>query len=236
MKKTMKKIVAAASAAVMCALPMAGAFSTTANAASVEQKKTYRTYIDFSNKNNAQRSFRVLDLEFFAYNSIKMKSIKRGNIGGYISASHGSGSQYGALHHREWRTGGQPNEGTVLTILSDQSMSSSWSFDALTCIRVKAKKTDGTVLASIDVDENSGSMEHSNKCLHVETVLVGDANQDGEVDISDAVMVAQYVNSSKEVDIDLRAADADGDGYVTDTDRVTIQEYLVRLYNFSDIQ
>ena len=50
-------------------------------------------------------------------------------------------------------------------------------------------------------------------------------------------MVAQYVDSNKkDLNINLRAADADGNGVVNHTDQVTIQEYLVHLYNFSDIQ
>lgn len=236
MKKSMKKIAAVLSAAVMCALPMAGSFGTTATAAS-SRTKTYRTYIDFNKKNSAQANFRVLDLEFFTYNPFKMQSITRGNVGGYISAVHGSGSQYGALHHREWKTGGQPSNGTVLKALTDVSATSTYKFEDNTIFRVKAKKNDGTILSSLNVTENSHSLEHISGCLSIETVLVGDANGDGDVDISDAVMVAQYVDSNmKDLDINLRAADADGNGVVNHTDQVTIQEYLVRLYNFSDIQ
>lgn len=113
---------------------------------------------------------------------------------------------------------------------------STYKFEDNTIFRVKAKKNDGTVLSYLNVTENTHSLEHISGCLSLETVLVGDANGDGDVDISDAVMVAQYVDTDMDVDINLRAADADGNGVVNHTDQVTIQEYLVHLYNFSDIQ
>lgn len=236
MKKSMKKITAVLSAAIMCALPMAGSFSTTANATDFVKKKSYRTYVDFTKKTNAQANFRVLDLEFFTYKPLEVDEIKRGKIGGYFSQKNGSGSQYGVMHHREWKAGGQPNNGTVLTVLTDVDDDSVWEFNERTVIRAKAKTSGGAILSSIEVPVNSTTMEHMSGCLSIETVLVGDANNDKVIDVRDAVLVARCASGDDTVVINERAADVDGDGQVTDSDRVTLLEYIVDLYNFSDIQ
>ena len=52
--------------------------------------------------------------------------------------------------------------------------------------------------------------------------LPGDANGDGEVTISDAVAIVNYVFGNQSVGFNLNAADVNGDGKVTITDAVAL--------------
>ena len=63
-----------------------------------------------------------------------------------------------------------------------------------------------------------------------DTLLLGDANLDGEVDIADATAIQRYDTKMIELsDIALKLADVDGDGEVTIIDATFIQRFLVNL-------
>ena len=58
--------------------------------------------------------------------------------------------------------------------------------------------------------------------VNVVTILLGDVNGDGEVNAADIVVLQNYLSGQKTVDIDESAADADGDGSITDGDVLAI--------------
>ncbi len=63
--------------------------------------------------------------------------------------------------------------------------------------------------------------------MYVETVK-GDADGNGEVDIDDALIVAQYdIGLVTSADLDLSMADVDGNGTVDIFDALRIAEYVV---------
>ncbi len=59
-----------------------------------------------------------------------------------------------------------------------------------------------------------------------ETVLVGDANSDGNVDVLDAILIAHYANSWPDTELDTDAADIDRDGEINVLDAMLITRYV----------
>ncbi|HOR21324.1 MAG TPA: dockerin type I repeat-containing protein, partial [Ruminococcus sp.] len=59
-----------------------------------------------------------------------------------------------------------------------------------------------------------------------ETVLVGDANSDGYVDVLDAILIAHYANSWPDTELDTDAADIDRDGEINVLDAMLITRYV----------
>ena len=61
-------------------------------------------------------------------------------------------------------------------------------------------------------------------------IILGDADGDGEVTITDATMIQKYLTESEMPDsFDLKACDADGDGSATILDVTEIQRHLADL-------
>ena len=62
------------------------------------------------------------------------------------------------------------------------------------------------------------------------SVAVGDVNQDGRVDVTDAVLLSKAVNGSVTVsDAQRETMDCDGDGDITANDVTTLMRFLVHL-------
>ena len=60
--------------------------------------------------------------------------------------------------------------------------------------------------------------------------LIGDVNQDGRVDVTDAVLLSKAVNGSVTVsDAQRETMDCDGDGDITANDVTTLMRFLVHL-------
>ncbi|WP_173350082.1 dockerin type I repeat-containing protein [Ruminococcus flavefaciens] len=59
-----------------------------------------------------------------------------------------------------------------------------------------------------------------------ETVLVGDANSDGNVDVLDAILIAHYANGWPDTELDTDAADIDRDGEINVLDAMLITRYV----------
>lgn len=84
--------------------------------------------------------------------------------------------------------------------------------------------------------KNSSRNKMASATLKIESVLVDDTNGDGIMDISDAIMIMQYVNNLTEYSINnenrWRAADVDGDGLITANDIDLIQRFIVKLISY----
>ena len=61
--------------------------------------------------------------------------------------------------------------------------------------------------------------------------IPGDANDDGEVDLVDVILIRRYLAGGWNISINLSNADVDGDGEVTQTDVVLIRRYLAGGWN-----
>ena len=77
----------------------------------------------------------------------------------------------------------------------------------------------------IDVYDNKVYSEYSNQ-LSVEGNLIGDADESGEIDITDATIIKRYVHGLNVDNINLKNADVNNDGEVNEVDANIIKKYI----------
>ena len=227
MKKTIAKITAALSAAVMCALPMANALTSSAATTPV---KTFRTYIDIDATD--------YDLHEFEYD--------RRFGGSYKNTTTFRGYKVflaGDIDHTTPQTGR-----SCLFIESDglRRFQGTVATETYDCTYADAnvngfKNSITKVIWAFNDWKNAGHTDYYDDFedkVTEEIVLVGDTNRNGTIELSDAVYILQYVaNPIKYSGIDKKAADVDGNGYVNSYDALLIQRYQSGLINsFGDVQ
>lgn len=221
MKKSLRKITAALSAALMCALPMANA--VTANAAGV-RKNTFRNYIEI-NAGNAPLYYFYFDKSFddSVKNNIELVNydLKLSNAD-FSYRNPQTGRYCFTIESRELNG----FKGKVLVEnfeCSDMSIDASKLYDSIDIYVVGAgNKYRGYY------DENDLNVEE-------QVILVGDANGDGVVNLPDAILINMYKagNTSQIFDMDYfeKAADVNNDGVVNTADSVLIQDFILHNIN-----
>ena len=227
MKKTIAKITAALSAAVMCALPMANAITSSAATTPV---KTFRTYISIDASD--------YDLHEFEYD--------RRFGGSYKNTTTFRGYKVflaGDIDHTTPQTGR-----SCLFIESDgllrfEGIAATETYD---CTYANAnvngfKNSITKVIWAFNDWRNEGYTDYYDDFedqVSEEIVLVGDTNRNGTIKLSDAVYIKQFVaNPVKYSGIDQKAADVDGNGFINTYDALLIQRYIAKLVNsFGDVQ
>lgn len=234
MKKSIKKITAAISAAVMCALPMAG--SLTANAAT--KTRTFRTYIKINAGNK--------NLYEFEYDRV-FKDAYKNNITfkGYKAIVPDSDFDHTV-----------PQTGRSCLFIDSEHLN---QFNGLAAIETydttntsvtaaNFKNTFTKTIWAFSDYRNGGGFQYWEDFYNnvsEDIVLVGDANNTGAIDVSDAVLVAQYACGNLSgiaggftgLERFLKAADVDGNGYVNGYDRDLILKYNVgNINSFSQKQ
>ena len=229
MKKAIKKITATLSAALMCVLPFANAFS--ANAAVYNnQKQTFRVNLSVDSKDMNN----MYELEYNLYFTGYMQNyltFRKGRC--FIGADR-------------FRSVGLTQSRTCMTIESpvlgnlDNVRVASLTFD-----------TDNQIIgpcslsinhsSRVDAFNNYGEehyIEQFYPTVNESFVLVGDADNDGEIRMNDAAIIealSRDIDPGVEYNID--AADVDGDGQVTYYDSILVRRYLLKSINsFGDYQ
>lgn len=208
MKKITRKIMAAVSAAVMCAVPMASNLS--ANAA-VNQSKTYLVIGVGQNPNIA----------FFDF-TLNYDSSVNANPGtatdlcknGYFSSSNNT-SQRKVLHTYNGAAIGA--KGDLFTTKFVAPMNSDSIFDYVSQSDVKIRNASGTTL--------------SPSSITLDSILLGDVDMNGVVDINDATLILQSIGNPDHYPLTDRQILA-GDVYepgsgLTGQDALTIQKYVI---------
>lgn len=205
--KKFKKLLSAVSAAVLCALPMINGVATNA----AESINTYKVYFDVPANSGVAAAY---------YNIVYSKNMSEasfevGNLGGKINRGvYGQGIDniYSCNY-----TASEVlmNPGTLFTMKFYGDMSFE---EAVTKENLYAAYPD-----ELEIEPNP---------IVVDIVLLGDANDDGKIDMSDAVCIKSYIDNPSKYPIDkLRAADVNGDGAITEEDSTMIQKYLLKLIN-----
>lgn len=208
MKKITRKIMAAVSAAVMCAVPMASSFS--ANAA-VNQSKTYLVIGIGQNPNIA----------FFDF-TLNYDSSVNANPGtatylcknGYFSSSNNT-SQRKVLHTYNGAAIGA--KGDLFTTKFVAPMNSDSIFDYVSQSDVKIRNASGTTL--------------SPSSITLDSILLGDVDMNGVVNDDDATLIMQSIGNPDRYPLTYRQVLA-GDVYesgsgLTGQDALTIQRYVL---------
>lgn len=214
--KKLKKILSVVSAAVLCTVPFAGSISSSA----AVSRNTYRYYVDVE-KNSGIAS---CDLELRYWDNMTFVKEKIGNLGGELIAYEAGGQgigdgtqkQYVECHYKN--SGNLVSKGTLFT-MKFWSVNDFESNIDTNLHEIRLKDINGKTI------NNTGE-----KFAKSKIVLVGDANGDSNVDMSDAVMIMQFVsNPSNFQDINGYAADVNNDGVITDDDATLIQQYCLEI-------
>ena len=224
MKNTIKKITATLSAALMCALPMANAF--TANAADdpyqyygANQKHTYRAYINVNTNNKPVYEFDY-DLYFTGAFENKM-SFYRGKC---------------LLGADSVRIEGLTQSRTIVRIDSEALNSFSGAAASLIYETNAWALGKQNVVNNIDPETyafNNYAVDHYIRQYYptvTETFyLVGDADGNGVIKMNDAVIIQQYAD--KIISGFKEECDVDGNGVINSYDATLVRQFLLKSIN-----
>ena len=221
MKKTIKKITAALSAALMCALPMANAVS--ANAAG-GRKNTFRNYIEI-NAGNKPLYYFYFDKSFddSVKNSIELVNydLKLSNAS-FSYRNPQTGRYCFTIESRELN-------GFKGEVLVENFECSDMSVNAANFLG----RRDTYVVGS--GNNYRGYYDKNDLNVNEEVILVGDANGNGTVDLSDAILINMYkagnISQIKDMKYFKKAADVNNDGVVNTADSVLIQDFTLHNIN-----
>ena len=227
MKKTIKKITAALSAALMCALPMANAF--TANAENADyysgQKLTYRAYV---NVNSYNKKVYELDYDLYFLNDIENDiNFRKCKSMIYADSFFVSNPSQDRTSVSIGSAALNKFNGCAFTLTYDTD---NWNIDVNDVMNNKKAyvyafnnyAADGYIRAyEPDVTETF--------------VLVGDADGNGYIKMNDAVIISQHQGEA--VTRETLACDIDGDGLITENDVKLVSEFRADIIDsFADYQ
>jgi len=211
--KKIRKILSAVSATVLCTASFSG---ITSNAAGNEKLNTYALYCDV----NSGSGVMWADV-YFHYNSIDMDEmeVEAGNFGGNATHTTFTKNDGETIYSASFRGRGAIIAPGVLF------KSRFWTTDNM-------KLVEGTMRTSA-FDASRKFM--GNDIVDASFVLIGDANEDGEVDIADVAAIIQSLGNPTEYGLTKKgnyAADVNFDGVVNNDDINLINDYINGVINW----
>ncbi len=201
MKTRFKRLIAAVSSAVLCAVPMMN--SLPASAAGITN--TYRIYFDVPANSNVYRVSFNID-----FNDMTVLSRSIGNLGGVIHTGQVETPeciQYGGFY--------QTNGGALV------------SGGTLFTVKLLGESNGISTISTTATDVSLNNMTKNPVTNQV--VLVGDANNDGVVNMADSIAIRSYLINTQNELSNPRGADANGDGLITEDDATMIQQRIAQL-------
>lgn len=205
MRKTMVSLLTAAIVSM--------SLSSTMSASAASNDKTFRIYYNVNaNSGVAEMSSHL----FYDYTKVEVKKVVKGTLGG----SHGfSANTYGVLDATYKNTSNIYAAGILLYV----------SFDADSDV----DKLSDYASFSITSVKNAAGTSLSTSKVYTNTILVGDVNQDGEVDSLDLLMLKKYLAGTQTLTGNaLRSADTDGDFDVDNDDMELLKGYILQINDF----
>lgn len=205
--KKIKTILSAVSATMLCATSLASGI--TSNAAN-EKLKTYALYCDVDSGSGVMWADVTFD-----YDNIDMDSmeIEAGNFGGYVTHSTiTTVDNQTVVYGASFRGSGAIMAPGVLF------KSKFWTTDNM--------KLDEDSMSTSAFDSSRKFIGHDK--VNTSFVLVGDANEDGNVDIADETAITQSLGNPQKYGLTKKgnyAADVNFDGVVNDADIKLIRDY-----------
>lgn len=205
-KKALVSLAAAAvSAASFCAVPTASAeISGKYNTYKYVFKAEENTYIA---ECDAEAKYNPSNIEFYKSSN--------GNLGGTFSVSDARDNATQRKTSLKYRNSSPSREKGYLGYIAFKTKSEVPSFEVNSIVNDR-----GNTLT----DEN----------VTVTSILIGDVNQDGTVEIADATLILQHIGNPNNYQLDedrLIAADVNFDGVVTKDDSLLIQQLDAGMIN-----
>ena len=204
--KKFRKILSAVSAAVLCALPLINCAAV--NAASESEKiNTYRVYVDVKENSGVCK---CIVSSLYDGDNMRFQETKIGDLGGEVSNTS-VGNQYVECYYTA--SGNLARAGTLFTMKYISSNT------------YEETEKDFKIYS-----ENSNGVKLSSDLISRTAVLVGDADGDGRVFLNDVVCIEQFIGNPENYPLtNVRAADVNNDGVITDEDALLIQKYNINL-------
>lgn len=207
MKNMFKKAIAAASAAVLCAVPMTSSF---ASAASNTRKNTYRVFFDLT--------------------SSKVSAYTQFELGAYLGTTD-------LIGVTAWNNTGDPEKGDLRYVGGSGSRGYAKgvvNFNYKKENTISLKKDHRTMFNAtyVTTADNAGGIDikYNDSKVIYQTYLVGDADGNGKVTKSDVGIIEFVLNTDSYRDIlvdeGTRAYDINNDGHITDTDAKLLRAYV----------
>lgn len=207
--RNLKKIIAAVSAGVLCALPMMNGIA--ANAVRPGQYDTYMVFCDIEANSGVQYCNMIV-----VHNGEDEAQAMHGNLGNgdintYITKRVDGKVSYATMYDAK---GALTTTGTVFKV------------------KVVTEPKNPGEKVPVEVDEPSAFNVNytflGNDVAKAYTVMIGDVDGNDIVNINDAILIKQHLANANKYPLDkraLRAADVNYDGIVNDADALLIQKY-----------
>lgn len=208
--KKFKKILAAVSAAALCAMPIVNSFPTCA--AFNDYTTTYRVYADLKPASGMQRC--SINMNVLKY-TMKPGDFVLGNVNASLFESGSSGGLYGTLmnYTKVFTAEGDVTDGGNLFKMNYYTQLDSETFYNNMSISVMCENSAGNSIDPVPID--------------ITVIMVGDADQNGIVDLKDVMMINNHVMGKVVLTGNaIRSADVNNDGFVTLEDANIILSYV----------
>ncbi len=203
MKKKTTKRIAAALATVLCTIPLASSLSASASGL----QNTYRIYYDAQKTGiaNFEVNF-TYSGDVVAEPSMKTSLCANGN--------------FNSIHY--------PLSSKVVTTYQGNAITQTGTLATTKLLSSTGIDNIYDVLSfSNPVAKNANGNKMSPSSIAIDVVLVGDADNNGFIDICDVVVINSYLsNPAMNPLANSYAADANGDGSITEDDALLVQQYL----------
>lgn len=208
--KTIKKILSAVSAAVLCAVPLVNGFS--ASAAFNDYQTTYRVYAELEPASGVKSC--SVNMNVLKY-TMQPGDFVLGNVNATLFETGCSGELYGTLmnYTKVFTAEGDMINGGTLFRMNYYTELDSDSFYKNMSISVSCTNSAGNKIEPLPVNTT--------------VVMVGDADQNGVVDLNDSILINNHLMGKNVLtDNALRSADVNNDGIITLEDSNMILSYL----------
>ena len=206
--KKFKKILSAASAVMLCALPLMN--GVVVDAASNETAyDTYVLYHDVVNPAVAYFDFSIgYDSSVVAEPSMKTALCGTNN--------------FNLMHYTTSRK--------IQTTYSGKAFGKTGTAATTKLLIPRSSNVYDLISYGTSVVKNANGSNMSPTSLTLDAVLLGDVNGDGFVGVADVAYITHYFIDSSEFPLnDFRAADLDMDGVVTEKDKDLLNQYCLKV-------
>ena len=201
--KKIKKILTAITTAAISAVSLCSMFSVSA----ANTYDTYRLYFDV----NANSGVQKYTVNMGHNRALIPCGMTPGTLGTNIYGGGGGSAEGGRNCGYTYENTGDLTAGGILFTMKFYTQQTSF-WDYVSRFDETTKNSAGTIL--------------SNR-VNVSTILIGDVNQDGNVDSKDTTLLKNYLSGTANLTGDaLRAADTNGDYIVNSEDRTILVQYL----------
>lgn len=201
--RKMKRILTAITTAAVSAVSLCNMFTVSA----ANTYDTYRLYFDVNANSGVQKYAMTMGFNYL----LTYSGMTPGTLGTNIHGGGGGSAEGGRNCGNTYENTGDLTAGGILFTMNFYTKQTSF-WDYVSHFTGTATNSAGVVLTNR---------------VNVSTILIGDVNQDGNVNSKDTTLLKNYLSGTANLTGDaLRAADTNGDYIVNSEDKTILVQYL----------